>query len=176
VKSEIGFSLIELIVATAIMGVFFGLFGFNYNLSQEKNQLKSATRELRSLIDLTRQNTQSGLVPSGCTSIDASGNLDFQGYGLTFNAATEKVTQNYYCANSAVDISTYGFKKFPHIGIVSATYTSIYFLRGTSELLNPTGQKIDQTVTLINSRINRCSSITINKFGIITTDESVSCP
>lgn len=158
------------------MGVFFGLFGFNYNLSQERNQLKSATQELRSLVDLTRHNTLTGLVPAGCTSVDAQGNLNFQGYGLAFNVATEKVTQNYYCANTVVAVSTFGFSKYRHVGIVSVSYPSVYFLRGTVELLNPTGQKVSQEIILTNSRTNECSSITINQFGLISTNDSISCP
>jgi prepilin-type N-terminal cleavage/methylation domain-containing protein len=170
VRSEPGFSLIELVVVVAIIGVFFGLFGFNYTRSQERNQLRSATQELRSLIDLTRHNTLSGLVPEGCSI------SEFQGFGLDFYVDTEKVTLTYLCNNFSNNVSTFGFSKYPHIELESADNDSVYFLKGTAELLDSLGNKVSQTITLKNSRILECSQITINQFGLISTNDTVECP
>ena len=169
-RSEPGFTLIELVVVVAIIGVFFGLFGFNYTRSQERNQLRSATQELRSLIDLTRHNTLSGLVPEGCSL------AEFAGYGLNFNEITDKVTLTYLCNNLPTEVSTFGFSKYPHIELEEVGYSSVYFLKGTAELLDSLGNKVSQTIILINPRIPECSEITINQFGLISTNDSVDCP
>jgi len=170
VRSEPGFSLIELVVVVAIIGVFFGLFSFNYTRSQERNQLRSATQELRSLIDLTRHNTLSGLLPERCSI------SEFAGYGLNFDVDTEKVTLTYRCNSSPTDVSTFGFSKYPHIELEEVDYPSVYFLKGTVELLDSLGNKVSQTIILKNSRISECSQITITQFGLISTNDTVDCP
>jgi len=164
-----GFSLIELIVVIAILGVFFGLFGFNYNRATERAQLRSATAELRSLIDLTRHNTLAGLVPEECSL------ANFQGYGLIFDLYAEEVTQYSLCNNLRTIISTFGFSKHPHIEIKTVTKPEVYFIKGTAELLDGAGAKTTQTIKLENTRTSECSAITINQFGLLSTDESVSC-
>lgn len=157
-------------MVVAIIGLFV-FFIPNFWDYQEKNYLTSALSQTRSFIGLIRQESISNLVPENCSS------TDFKGYGFSLSNQpfSNFIKKFYYCPNITSTPNILYLSKFKHIQLL--TNQSVYFARSTGELLeNVHHQKIDLKIILKNTFTNKCASLTIDKFGIMTTNENETCP
>lgn len=158
-----GFTLIEIIVVVALIGLFVGLFSSNFYLGKEQKTLSSALGNLRSFVDYTRSQSVGVLVPNGCAR------EDFHGYGLSFDTTTETVTQFYECL-TRVPGKKLELSKFDQIDLVSVSpTTSVLFMPVSGEMLNTAAgyMKVAITIKLKHIGANKTSALTINEFGLI---------
>ena len=154
----------------AIIGIITVLFLPNFRDYQEKSYLNSALSQTRSFLTLIRQESVANVLPDTCPS------SDFKRYGFS-SSSTNEIVKNYYCPMSTSTQDKILLNKFKHISLL--TNETVYFAKSTGELLDSaTNQKISNPLELIlkNTHTNKCASLTINEFGIITTDENANCP
>ena len=166
-----GFSLIELIVVVAILGIITVLFLPNFRDYQEKSYLNSALSQTRSFLTLIRQQSVANVLPENCVS------SAFKGYGFSSSETNNQILKTYYCLTSSTTLDQIQLNKFKHIKLLPSK--DVYFARSTGELLDPqTNQKIFNPLVLIlkNTQSNKCASLTIDEFGIIITNEKFTCP
>ena len=165
-----GFSLIEIIVVLSIVTLLFGLLGNNFYISKEREALKGASSQLRSFVSYIRQKSVTVVVPDGCSP------ANFRGYGIFLNNGI--LQQVYYCPAPYTVVSSLNLAAYAHISLTlgSGSPAVGYFKRETAEFVDASGVKTEISIILSNGFIDKCESITIDEFGLITSNDNVTCP
>ncbi len=165
VRRKRGFTLVELLMAVTAASLFTGLTIANYVTNQQKQTMKAANRELRSTVEYARQRAVTSELPDGCASYS-----DFLGYGFRATAGATNIEINYYCPTRTV-VRNILLTKYKQMNINNTSTVSFYFKKRTGEL-NTTAT---QTIRLKHAGLNKCSSLSVNQFGIISFDDDIAC-
>lgn len=159
------FTLIELLITVTIIFIFSGLSIASYNNFTQNQQLKNEAKKFIDVLELARKKSIAGdLSNRNCDN--------FNGYQIkTFaNNNQNPDYQLSICCNSSctqiVIIKSYTIPD--NINFQSENTFRFWPL---SAKLNPPN---DLTLTLKNQSVNKCLQITINKFGVINLNETLT--
>lgn len=161
VKLSKAFSLIELIIVVAIIGVLIGTFLANYRYFTEQKKLDKDVTALVDMLEIAKKKTVSGDL-----AYDASC-ANFNGYGVI--ALSDSFSLNLCCNTTCGG---------------NATQKNSYILEPTNLIKSPinvwfapvTGTQLgnpgNQIITIKNQLINRCKNVTVSQDGLIEEGES----
>ena len=142
-----GFTLIELMVTTAIMMVLIGFSVVNYNAFNEKQHVSEAASNFKSQIRLAQSKALSGQKPvSGCTA--------FIGYTVTFTSSTYTIEPE--CSEGKVYETERITVTLPKNVTFSPVPSSFFY----KPLMQGTSLSADLLITLTNGSINAIMKIT----------------
>ncbi|MFA6005034.1 MAG: type II secretion system protein [Patescibacteria group bacterium] len=168
------FTLIELVVVIALVGVFTGMAVMNYVITNQSKNLASAKTEVLEMIRLARQQTQANQIQPSCTADT------FQGYGMAANIGTNTVSLSYFCPAIAgtplrsLALGTkYGGVAVTAFNSGAAPVANFFFKR----LTGVTNTGTDITVCLQQSALSKFSRIVVLSNGSIESyDNQTTCP
>ncbi|MFA6081725.1 MAG: hypothetical protein WC741_04970 [Patescibacteria group bacterium] len=163
-----GFSLIELLVITSITLLFSGIILVQYNNYTQEQKLKNEARKLIDIMELAKKKAvTSDLIPTPnvtpptfCTN--------FTGYQLSLNT-NSSYSLNYCCdsiCSTVVNSYTFNSK------ILLTAPVSI----PANLIFTPLMKKFLLTInsiTLKNTVVNKCVTISVSPIGVIELDESL---
>lgn len=159
------FTLIELLITVTIIFTFSGLSIASYNSFTQNQQLKNEAKKFTDVLELARKKSIAGdLSNRNCDN--------FNGYQIkTF--ANNNQNPDYQLSlccdttcSSSIIIQSYTIPN----EIKFQSEDTFSFLP-ISAKLNPPN---DLTLTIKNQSVNKCLQITINKFGVITLNETLT--
>lgn len=164
VKSNLSFTLIEIIVVTAIIAIVTSMGFANFHRQQSDEQLKSETRKMADMIGLARKKAM-------ITDIAQCNNNDDRVRRYEFKIESTKIYKLYpQCIiNPAPEIITYTIQS-NDIEINSpAAGSIIFFYPRLIELTTAT------TINIKNNATNRCCQIEANAAGVIKEIPCTAC-
>lgn len=97
--SRRGYTLIELIVVIAIVGLMVGASIAGFNTLNQRQTVGNGGRELTSVMRIAQQRALAGTKPAGCTQLT--------GYRVNGTINTSDYTLSAVCTNTTVVISSY---------------------------------------------------------------------
>jgi len=154
------FTLIELLVATTVILFFSGLsFAYYNNFNQEKN-LKNETQKLVNTIELAKKKANSG-ESQNCPSLC--------GYRLSVNSNSYSVDACCSCDEVGNCVNQIPIINYPFPSNINSLNAFTTIFKPLSPLIT------SGSIQLKNNNINKCKQISINKAGIIETQD-ISCP
>lgn len=149
-----GFTLIEILVAIAIIA-FVSLVGYtSYRDFARRQTLESAYNQLRVELNLARQLALSGEKPQTCIA----GNIPLVGYRVSLGGGSIAVSA---VCESGSAIASRTFSLPAGITVSSVQFTFLVLGRGTDLSGN-------QTVTLTQSSSGRTINATLSPEGVLT--------
>jgi len=158
------FTLIELLITTAIIFVFSGLSLAYYNNFTQQQTLKKEAQKLVNIFELAKKKASSG---------DLSGLLTCNG---GFNGYQVNVTNSSYslllrCGGASVSPAVFSYS-FPNNISITSGSADYYFRELNLKIELPA----NPIIIIKNSNISKCLDITISSSGIITlSDNFISC-
>jgi prepilin-type N-terminal cleavage/methylation domain-containing protein len=158
-----GFTLIELLVVIVVIGLFSGLSILYYNNFNEQKKLESDTEGFKSVFELVRNKALAG-DKSPCTTAKNP----LQPYQINIVSGTP----SYYTINNAcITTGSTEMARYPlSSNIIFQTSDTIEF-----KIAQP-GLNSAKSITLKNTFIQKCYTLTIDLSGVINQSALVSCP
>lgn len=164
---KFAFTLIEVIIVTAIILLFSGLLLAQYNNFTQQQNLRAEAQKLVNILELARKKTLSKETIPSCGGA-------FNGYKLTINSnnyiLSYCTTNDCSCATTNIPF-TYTIQS--GIGVTFSPLTSIQFLPN----FQGTNLTADTALQIKNTSINQCiKTFSVSKIGIVTYDSTlISC-
>jgi len=154
------FTLIELLITTAIIFVFSGLSLAYYNNFTQEKSLKKETQKLVNAIELAKKKANSGEVQN-CSS--------FCGYQFSVNS-------NSYAVNICCTCDTNGNCANPTPIITYSLPSNINSLNSFATMFKPLSPLVTPgSIQLKNNNITQCEQISINQAGVVE-NQKINCP
>ena len=150
IKNGAGFSLIELVVAFAIIGIITSMSVFTFSSYSRSQVFGAGISEFSSLLNTARSRAISQVKPAIC------GTSPLDGYKIVITAAGQDYEQDVVCGGDTYQINK---KKLPGKVIFQSGLTSVLFDVSTGTVTSP------GSVTI--SGYGKNSTITIDKTGNI---------
>lgn len=94
-----GYTLIELVIAIAIMGLMVGASIAGFNTLNKRQTVLNAGKEVMSAMRVAQQRASSGTKPTGCTQL--------YGYSVKATINTSTYSLSTVCSNATTVIKTY---------------------------------------------------------------------
>jgi len=169
VKSNLSFSLIEIIVVIAIIAVVTSMGFANFRRQQSDQQLKAETRKMADMISLARKKASvSDTSPCVAGLIT---NDKIKKYEFLIKPSTKTYEVFPECATNATpERIKYTIQSNDILIITPAVESSIFFY---PRLMTET---TTMTVNIKNNVTNRCCQIDINAAGVIKEIPCAECP
>jgi len=159
------FTLIELLVTTTIILIFGGLSLAYYNNFTQEKSLKNEALKLVNTLELAKKKASSGDL-SGLTC-----NGGFNGYQV--NVTSSGYSLWLRCGGNSVSPAVFSYS-FPNNISITNGSGDYYFSELSLKIQIPSNPTT--TITIKNSNISRCLTITISSSGVITLfDNFISC-
>jgi prepilin-type N-terminal cleavage/methylation domain len=159
------FTLIELLIVTTIILVFGGLSLSYYNNFTQQQTLKKEAQKLVNIFELAKKKASSGDL-SGLTC-----NGGFNGYRVNLTNSSYSLWLR--CGNTSVSPAVFSYS-FPNNISITNGSGDYYFSELSLKIQIPSNPTT--TITIKNSNISRCLTITISSSGVITlSDNFISC-
>lgn len=157
-----GFSLIELLLAVVVIGMFSGMSIATYNSFNEQKKLETDTKKFESLVELVRKKAITGEYYS------CSGSL--QSYSISFSAAIDSPNAYVFNANCNTINQLASYTLSPNVVFSSLSTNEIVFplLKG-----GIVGSQV--SITIKNTSISKCYQLIISPAGIIDETGPTSC-
>jgi len=168
-----GFTLIEILIVITIAGVL-GTWYTSSNLKQRQQQnLLEATATTRSYLDHIRHKSTSVLIPAGISVAE-----NYKGHG--FEISGNIIKQIYSNNGSPAEVDLINLNRFKNIELALEStpsgFSQFVFQRSSGYLKNLNEDAITVKLILKNTKITKCSSLSINNQGIIITNDNETCP
>jgi len=164
-KTEAGFTLIEMIVALAIVVIIMSVIVIDYSTSRFKLALSRSAQKLS--LDLHRVETDSLTTREFKSSgVPYGWGIHFYGVDSTNYTIFADLDNNKARAGGgAEDLATFNFES--GVKVLSANITDVVFIPPDPDVIfTPSGPTASIVLTTIKGGTR---TITINKFGAITT-------
>lgn len=168
------FTLIEMLVVLAIIGITTGAGFVTYNRSTQEKILVKDTEALGNLLSTAKELTirrDISLNPT-CAA--------FRGYDIQFTS-TSSYRLRMICRAAGVDtfvpITNYTYTIVNNIFVTPPASVPFYYPYGCLDSTYPNSNcaaVITRTIT-IKSLTNRCITTTVNNLGLVTTTDPVGC-
>ncbi len=169
------FTLIEMLVVLAIIGITTGTGFVTYNRSTQEKSLVKDTEALGNLLSTAKELTirrDISLNPTCAT---------FRGYAVQITPPNSYSLQ-IICRPAAADISTtiasYTYTMTNNVFTTPLTTVPFYYPFGCLDNTYPNSNCADTTDTrtiTIKSLTNRCITTTVNNVGLVTTTDPGGC-
>jgi type II secretory pathway pseudopilin PulG len=157
------FTLIELLITTAIIFVFSGLSLAYYNNFTQQQTLKKEAQKLVNIFELAKKKASAGDL-SGLTCDGG-----FNGYQV--NVTNSSYSLLLRCGGTSVSPAVFSYSFPNNISITSGS--GDYYFRELNLKIELPANPI---IIIKNSNISKCLDITISSSGIITlSDNFISC-
>lgn len=167
-----GFTLIELVISIAIIGILSGYSVNNYTVTKEQRSLEAESKKLQEVLYLASKKA------SAAETGPLAQCANFQGYRVDVTIVNKQYVMRKCCevaCNSAQStvVQTY------NLPATSFTFSTppggtTYLFRTLSQpvLINPPA---NQTITIRNTAIGKCIPLTFSSVGNIRIGAKVSC-
>lgn len=164
VKNNLSFSLIEIIVVTAIIAIVTSMGFANFHRQQSDEQLKSETRKMADMIGLARKKAISADV-----SVCKNNNDRITKYQFRVTSTKEYVVSPKCVIEANPEEITYSIQS----DVILITTPAI----GSSTFFNSRMTDITPMPIMIkNTSTDRCCQIDINVAGVIKEIPCAACP
>jgi prepilin-type N-terminal cleavage/methylation domain-containing protein len=167
-KSNRGFTLVELMVVSGILLVSIGFGSAQYNTYTQQRRLREEVKKMITIMTLAGKRAVSGDSGTGCT--------DFQGFQIAVTPGGTYTSRR--CCESACNSAQSAIASSESLPL-GLTFTAPAV--NTTYLFNKLNQAVtinppvNQTITIRNTVLSRCISLTIAPSGLITQTPEVAC-
>lgn len=155
-----GFTLIEILVVTAITLIFLGVGLVQYNTYTEQAKLKNEGKKLVDVLELAKKKALSAdLYNKTCTN--------FSGYRVIISLGNYSL--NFNCGGVYTKIQDYNLTTNNSITGGTGNYDF------TPLMVNPIfpSNPLNTTLSIKNSSLNKSINITVTPIGVIELDETL---
>lgn len=153
-KNNRAFTLIELLITTTIMALFFGMTLANHNNFAEEKRTSAETQKFSDTLELARK--------KAFTSDQSNPCGEFIGYSVVVNTNAYELRSR--CTLGSTLIHTYRFSN----SFQSTTPQTISFD-------SLTGKSSNSCVVIKNTSTNQCFNVQVTQAGSITSNKCNSC-
>jgi prepilin-type N-terminal cleavage/methylation domain-containing protein len=163
-----GFTLIEMMVVCGIMLAAMGLGITRYNDYAQKRRLNGQAKQLTDAMKLASVRALSGDAGAACA--------DFQGYQVALTTTgtytVKKCCEGACTSAQSTSVATYTLPNGIALTAPAANTTYLFNKLDQTVSIAPSA---NQTITLRNTLISRCISITIPPSGVVDIQNEVAC-
>ncbi len=166
------FTLIEMIIVIAVIGILSGLTVSSYRVSSETRNLEGESRKLADFFGLAYKKGYAA----------ETGNLaqcsDFRGYQVTLTPGSRQYSLTRCCnatcsGAQSVTIASHTLRS-PNVTFTAPAGTTTYLFRPLS-LQTVTNPPANTTITLRNAAVGKCVTLTVGTAGSIQENAQVNC-
>lgn len=154
-----GFTLIEIIVVSLVISVFFALTVANYRFFNETKILEAETKKFAETLELAKKRTLSAEKKISCAGGIHTYDIDGVWYKVNWTASGYSLIPNGCSAEFTYQLPD-------SFTITSSDDSPLSFFLHTVNLFNRINK--DLTLTVTNNKINQFKTIIVKKDGTIT--------
>jgi Tfp pilus assembly protein FimT len=153
-----------------IVGIVSSLTLASYNNFTETNKLEADANKLFDRLELSRKKSTAGDIPDTDTC------LAFNGYGIVFDNSLTSYKLQLCCDSLCLDTNNQDLISVQlQTNNIFTIYSNIRFAPLTGQRHHPEDDYTDRTITIKNTIVNQCISISISYLGVIEKQAKTSC-